>query len=373
MKKYLPLIIIAVVAVSAWYFSASTTVTPSSSPAPGALPTVATGKAGAGAAGHQEAPAATDHDREGMINDINDLKTHLGVPDGDDEGLDAEPVKPAIEVYKSADEALKKVKEAATDYDDITLEQFTNPDPSCAWCGEFYKSVKDLMLAGDTKGDQRSYYAELLAVSGRTENLAALIEAIKTTTNQEQRDVYAQALELATGKEGVVKFLGEQLSQASSNPQLKESLIASLTNQGTRLAAETLFKSTVENGDPEGYYQQGIGLGEFVPDQETLPYLQDLVTKRDAYSHLALKAMLNSGLPGLRMAVDSLTNSKDPEFDKKMLKNAADHVGYDEETETFLKQVVANSKDSTVVEFAKNILDSFKTQDEPVGDPSAAQ
>jgi len=161
------------------------------------------------------------------------------------------------------------------------------------------------------------------------------------------------------GKDDVVEFLREHLD--ASNESLREASVAAVTNQGSRLAAEALYKNTVERGDPDGYYSVGIGLAELVPNEETLPYLQEIALNRDQYSHLAVKALINGGQPGLQIVFDILNNSKDGEADKKLLQEAIDHVNYDEETEAFLKKTVENSKQHVAVEFAKKILEDFNT------------
>jgi len=81
--------------------------------------------------------------------------------------------------------------------------------------------------------------------------------------------------------------------------------------------------------------------------------------KRDQYSHLAVKALINGGQPGLQIVFDILNNSKDGEADRKLLQEAIDHVNYDEETEAFLKKTVETSKQGIAVDFAKQILDDF--------------
>ena len=95
-----------------------------------------------------------------------------------------------------------------------------------------------------------------------------------------------------------------------------------------------------------------------------MPYLQQIMNKRDPYSHLAVKALLNGGLPGLKIVLDSLNGSKDPDFDRKMLKDAKDHVSYDEETEAYLKKYLESApQNSAGAEFAKATLDDFKLEE----------
>ena len=101
--------------------------------------------------------------------------------------------------------------------------------------------------------------------------------------------------------------------------------------------------------------QDVIGLAELGPSEETLPYLQEIALKRDQYSHLAVKSLINGGQPGLQIVFDILNNSKDSEADKRLLQDAIDHVNYDEETEAFLKKTIETSKQTVAVEFAKSI------------------
>ncbi len=267
-------------------------------------------------------------------------------------------VKPATQVYKDAASALDAVKKAAATYDDVTLEQFTLPDANCTFCEELYGEIRTLISSKDTKPDEKSFYGELLAISGRKGNLEALVEGAKSTTDTTDRDLYLESLELTLGNDEIVNYLSENLTGADS--RLEESLVAAMTNQGTKLAAEKLYEQTNKKGDPEGYYGQGIGLGEFVPDDAALPLLREWALKRDQYSHLAVKSMLNSGTVGLRLVVDLLSSSTTPDVDRQMLNEAVEHVSYDEESEALLKQIKDSCKDPVMCEFANKVLDDFQ-------------
>ena len=266
--------------------------------------------------------------------------------------------KSAIELYKTADEALAAIKQASLTYDDVILEQFTNIGEDCSWCDSFYASVKGMMTSGEVNPEQRNFFAEVLAVSGKVENLKSLVEAIKSAPNQETAESFAQALELTVGKDEVVKFLGENFN--SDNETLKEASIAAVTNQGSRLAVDLLHKVTSEQGDADGGYSKGIGLGELVPDEEAMPRLQELMNQRDKFSHLAVKSLLNSGAEGLKVVLDSLSSSKDPEFDKEMLKGAVDHVSWDEETMAVVDRALAANNSPVISEFANRIKEELK-------------
>ncbi len=280
-------------------------------------------------------------------------------------GNDEEPeeqIKPASETYASSEEALTAVLKGAKDYDDSILEQFTLPDPSCSWCSEFYSSVRDLALNQNTPQEQRAYLAELLAISGRTENVQALIEAVKSAPSNDNADLYAEALELSLGREDIVTLLGEQMT--STNDTLREASVAAVTNQGTKFAAELLVKDAKEKGDPDLYYAQGIGIGEAIPEEDAIPVYQDFVRERLPSSHLGVKALLNAGLPGVQVVFDELENSSNPEADKALLKDAADHINIDDEIVALADRKLAENNNPNSVELARMIREQSQNAEQ---------
>lgn len=356
MKKLFPIILLVFIAGGAWYFLSKpgehgqTEQSGSSNNQP-----AGTGEIGQPAGGEPAAGAAATEAKSG---------------EAEDDLAEEENIRPATELYKSADEAFEAVRKGAADYEDLVLEQFSELGEECSWCPQFYEQVKQAMLSPDASEDQKSYYAEVLAISGRPENLATLVDAVKTAKSEDAADVYAEALEVAMGNDKTVQYLGEQLE--TDNQVLKESLIAAITNHGSPLAVDLLYKETVKHNDPDGYYSLGIGLGEVIPEEQSLPYLSDLANKRDQYSHLAVKALLNYGTEGLRMVMDTLNNSSDPEFDRKMLADAIDHVNYEEETEQYVKNVLKTSKNPVAIDLSKQILQEFQVEgDDPEGDEGA--
>lgn len=272
-----------------------------------------------------------------------------------------QPDRPATEVYRNAEDALRAVKEGATHYDDVILEQFESLPADCSWCANFYESIRTLAFSPDTPADQKSYFAEILAISARSENLEVLIDGIEKAPNEEAGQMYAEALEMASAtNDDLVKLLGSRLS--TSNEVLKESLVAAVTNQGTPLAIETLYKFAVESKDTDGFYSKGTGLGEAVPNPEAFPYLKEMAEKRDDYSHLAVKALLNAGSEGVKAVFDVLRTSRDPEADKKLIANAIDHVNFEEETEALVKQEAEKGTNPQSVQFARDILKNFQEE-----------
>lgn len=280
-------------------------------------------------------------------------------------GNDEEPeeqIKPAPEAYASAEEALAAVLKGAKDYDDSILEQFTLPDPNCSWCAEFYTSVRDLAINANTPQEQRAYLAELLAISGRTENVEALIEAVKNAPSNDSADLYAEALELTLGREDVVTMLGEQMN--STNDTLREASVAAVTNQGTKQAADLLIKDAKERGDPDLYYAQGIGIGEVIPDEEAIPVYQEFVRERVPGSHLGVKALLNAGLPGVQAVFEELENSPNPEADKALLKDVGDHINIDDESVALADRKLAENNNSNSVELARMIREQSQNAEQ---------
>jgi dihydroxyacetone kinase DhaKLM complex PTS-EIIA-like component DhaM len=283
-----------------------------------------------------------------------DSQSQIDFAENEDEWVDVseEPVQPAVEVYHNAEDALNAIKKAASEYDDLVLEQFAEPDKNCSWCPEFYTEVSKLMLAAKEDSDEKSYFAEVLALSGRSENIEAIINEMKNL-NPESPDfsLYADALEMSVGDDEVVKTLSKNLDNAS--PELQESILAAVSNQGTPFAIDLLYRYTLESESEDGFYNKGIGLGEVIPDKEAFPLMREIVSKREKFSPLAVKGLLNAGVEGLQVVFETLNTSNDSEKDRTLLEGAVDHITYDDETEQYLREVVVKSSNPALVEFAK--------------------
>jgi hypothetical protein len=282
------------------------------------------------------------------------------------EGTDerTEDIKPAAVAYSNAADALAAIKKGAVDYDDLILEQFTNPGEDCTFCTELYSQIKDLLADAAGKNEEKAFFAEILAISGRTENVKTLVEGFKQSAATDQKEIFASALELVSGKDDVVKYLGTELA-TSDNADLKESVVAALTNQGSTLAFDTLYQHIVDTKNAEGYSSMGIGVSEMMLSEEALPAAQQKAQKRDEYAPLVVKAMLNSGLPGLRMVMDLLSTSTNIEADRRLIKDAVEHVGYDEQIEKYLQEIEKSSS-PLAKEFAQQILQDYAQQEEAI-------
>ena len=190
-----------------------------------------------------------------------------------------------------------------------------------------------------------------------------MIDAVKGAPTNEAADLYGEALELAMGKDDVVTLLGEQMS--ATNDTLRESSVAALTNQGTRLAAELLVKDLKEKGDPDTYYSQGIGPGEFIPDEDAIPVFQELVRERGVGAGVGVKALLNAGLPGVRVVFDELENSSTVAADAALLRGAEDHVNFEDGLIPLADEVIARNRNPNAVKFATDIKKLAESADQP--------
>lgn len=303
--------------------------------------------------------------------DTNSEQSEIEIDNGGDstEGETVEDVKPASDVYKSADEALVAIRNGAKNYDDLVLEQFVEPSDKCTWCGELYKTLDGLLLDPGITDEERAYFSEIMAISGRMDNIKALSSKVEAATNSEQAETFSEALELTYGDSSVVDYLGTLMS--SDNKLLRDSSIAAVTNHGSKQAAEMLYAQAVKDNNPDGFYSNGSGLGELTPDAEAIPFLKEKAELNNEYSHLAIKSLLNYGTEGVKDVLQILNKpGTSPEVDKKMLENALDHLAIDEATEQLLKEAQATATSERAKQFIQQALAELPPQAEPDQDSS---
>jgi hypothetical protein len=118
----------------------------------------------------------------------------------------------------------------------------------------------------------------------------------------------------------------------------------------------------------------GIGPGEFIPDEEALPFVQEQVQKRDQYSAAWAKSLVNAGLPGLQSLFEQLENSNNPESDRALVKDVLDHVNYEDGIKETVDNVIANSRNPEAVNLAKQIQAEMSQQEnEPESEGAVEQ
>ena len=268
-------------------------------------------------------------------------------------------ISPATEKYQNATEALEAVKIAAQEYDDEVLEQFFNLGSQCGWCDDFYPQVVDLVNQAEPGSDEKEYFTELLSTSGRPEHVEFIVDQIKTLDPADQDyEIFIDALEVTVGDDQVVDALAKLLPE--SNPELQESVVAAISNHGSRYAVDLLYKFTLDSDSQDGFYQEGIGLGEVIPEAEAFPVLREIISKRDNFSHLAVKSLLNAGADGLQEVHNLLEGSTDAGADNELLKGALDHITFDDKTELYLKDTLSKSKNPALKRFSDRALRMLK-------------
>ncbi|MCS6962101.1 MAG: hypothetical protein NZT61_06335 [Deltaproteobacteria bacterium] len=267
------------------------------------------------------------------------------------------PVKQASERYQNPEEALKALKEASKNYDLEFIESFTLPN-NCAWCGDFYEKLKHEVLTANLSSEEKSFYAEILAVSGKPESLEFLVQAYLNSKSDSDKEAFLNAIELTVANDEIIDWLAENVNRQSNDPGLRDSILAALTNQDSVKAVEHLYDILVKQEDPERDAQKGIGLSECVPPDEALPFLVDKLKDTDSrFQVYVASAILNNGLEGLKKFVDVLNSDTGNKLAVHFQK-LVDHVPFDEEIEGFLKEVSEKGSEPQKV-FAKKVLEAF--------------
>jgi len=261
------------------------------------------------------------------------------------------------ETSKIAKEAFSLMADAASRNDQKFLNEIPKDDENCPWCDEFYSLTRQELGNSELSSDLRSFFARALAKSGNPQNVNAVAELMQASATQGELGTpvtYGQALE-------DVELEPEQVDEISAglnspNPYLVDMVVSILTKQGTLEAAERLYQHTTEVGDPDGYHRDGNGLGFMHPQPEAIPYLEELVRQRDQFSHLAVKALLNSGPEGIDRVVALLAESSDYQTSRRMLLSASDHIPTDPATLQHMQMLATSAKDRAVKEMARTVL-----------------
>jgi len=348
-SKFLAVILIVALLAGVWVFNNRAGQTSTATTASTSMPS-------------QDSSDSSDETIGSMPNQATLGGNRPSLLDSDDDEIENRKAVPASQQFKTAAEAIDAVKKGAVDYDDFLLEGFVQLG-DCSWCNTFYPEVTKLLRDPSLGIDERSYYGELLAVSGKLDNIKEIVKSLEGSKNDDEKDMYAESLELAVGGNDMVQYLSSFMDNA--NDSLRESAVSAISNQGSRLAAELLYKDAVSGaGKDHDYYSLGIGFGEMVPDDDALPFLQDLVIKRAPHSDLAIKALINSGLPGLTIVFDSLASETDEAKGKKLLTDASDHVISDDPVVKFLTKASQNSNyPQFLKDFAKQSLEEAEADE----------
>lgn len=261
-------------------------------------------------------------------------------PDGDDQ-------KPWLD-------AVGFLRTAAANGDKSFIDEISKLPSECPSCKRFFAQTRNLFNSSELSYDEKAYIARALAASGKAENQSFLIQEMNKAANPESSAAATtqDGSSTASGTEGAVNSLPEDTSLPpatignelekqklapeaikelepsldSPNKYLREAAISILTRQNSLEAVQELYEFTASQSDPRGYYNKGMGLGHLTPSEAAFPYLESLVQRHDAYSHLAFKALLNAGEPGRARAFAMLESMGGAEVDRSIIVNAVDHI-----------------------------------------------
>jgi hypothetical protein len=275
---------------------------------------------------------------------------------------------PKASVDTVTHQAVALLRQAAESNDKEIYKQIGALPKGCRGCAEFFEQTRGILADKGLPYDQRLFFAGALAASGAPSNQSFLLGEIRKAANDPAgADVSAAALarQLERQQQGgpisdeVIDELSNDLSE--ENPYLRDAALSILTRQGSLQAAQSLYSYTIENQDRDGFYRQGMGLGHITPSQEAFPFLRDLVRRRDQYSHLAVKALLNAGQDGISEVISLLSEVEGAKPDKGLLQNAVDHVPV---YGAALRQMdnLRGSANPTVRELAQQVVREHQSQ-----------
>jgi len=291
------------------------------------------------------------------------------------------------ELERVADRNYKSFAEAALKGDKDVLKNFGDVGPSCEWCGKFYEQLNKDLQSPDLDPKQRTAFARAMASSGRVDNIQRLVDNINSAsirrepvgemteaiahiadpTSQNDAGLGASGGNTENTSSGdtvpndVLDYLSEHIND--KNPYLREAVVSALTKEGSLFAAQTLYEHSLLMADIDGYYSEGMGIGAMKPkDEAAVNYLEKLAAERNGLSHLAIKALLNSGVDGLNKVISILKTSPDPEFDRKMMHNAVDRVKLDKNTVDTLESLAKGATQPALQDFASQVINEHQTQ-----------
>lgn len=259
---------------------------------------------------------------------------------------------------ETAEKAFNLLSQAAKNNDKTMLDQVSQLGPNCAFCDEFYKRTRQQLTSSELRSDERSVFASALVRGGGTANVNQVVDLLQSAGEhpelQDSPNVYADALGDTTLAPEIIDEISAGLE--SENRYYREAIVSMLTQQGTKEAAQKLYDHVIEAGIKDGYYNSGMGIGKFNTQPDAIPYLEELALKRDQYSGLAIDAILNTGREGLDRVIALLSDSKDYQSDKKLLRNSVDHIDRDAQTLAYLKTLSKTGKTQAIRELAQHVL-----------------
>jgi hypothetical protein len=231
----------------------------------------------------------------------------------------------AARIYSTAEQALPFVEEFLSTGLTETLAEFTGIQGDCSWCAELFQQLGDMIADTSTPEEERFRAAMLLSGTARVEAAEVLIEKAEQDPTFGVRTVLFESLARVPPTPEIIALYNQKL-QDNDAEKIREALVAALGFGRSLEAAQALYRDITLHNDTDGFARDRIGLAYFNADANALPYIRSLVEKRDEFSPLAFRSLLNSGEEGLRTALDVLASEPNDTFWSDVIQNAPKYL-----------------------------------------------
>lgn len=257
-----------------------------------------------------------------------------------DTQADAEPDGGGSDPILSVDEAAR-----AIDLSDENFFAALRLNPHCADCDQIFAAVKQQFAALAVGADpvKVKLLASALAQSERAEMVQEIISRYRAASGDPAiQTMLAESLELVSGDEEVSRELAP-LVRPEEGEELKEAAVTGLSGMNDTVAAEALLQFARSVGDGKGGYDTAVGLGEFIPNAEAVPFLQRVAADGSAEAPLAIRALFNGGAESTKSAIEAILAVPESE-QQRLLSGAQSHVLMEPLTLDYLKSLAAGGQ-----------------------------
>jgi hypothetical protein len=231
----------------------------------------------------------------------------------------------AARIYSTAEQALPFVEEFLSTGLTETLAEFTGIQGDCSWCAELFQQLGDMIADTSTPEEERFRAAMLLSGTARVEAAEVLIEKAEQDPTFGVRTVLFESLARVPPTPEIIALYNQKL-QDNDAEKIREALVAALGFGRSLEAAQALYRDITLHNDTDGFARDRIGLAYFNADASALPYIRSLVDKRDEFSALAFRSLLNSGEQGMQIALEILEANPNDSFFAEIVQDAPKYV-----------------------------------------------
>lgn len=236
---------------------------------------------------------------------------------------------------------IEQASSAIDSLDEKFLAELTD-NPHCADCAQIFAKVRE-KFAVTSDPAQLKFLAAAMAQSERPELVSDLISKFRTLGEDSQdRQPIIEALELVTGGSDVSKVLAP-LAVPGEVEDLRDAAVTGLSGMNDAVAADALVGYARSLGDGKGGYDQGMGLGEYSPNDDAIPLVQSIAADGSKESPLAIRALFNGGVESTKRAVEVLLAKNDEAEQRRLLEGAQPHVLLEPMTTDYIRDLLKSS------------------------------